>query len=95
MRWGSVLITPDRLLIKELVASTTAGVQFSLPLIDFTYRLWSYHCRWGSVLITPDRLLGAFWVAAYGWGSVLITPDRLPGVVQAWLGKLGFSSHYP
>ena len=33
-----------------------AGVQFSLPLIDFSIDLFSVCAGWGSVLITPDRL---------------------------------------
>ena len=34
-----------------------AGVQFSLPLIDFTLLYVINYDSWGSVLITPDRLL--------------------------------------
>ena len=33
-----------------------AGVQFSLPLIDFSRAMIPTSIGWGSVLITPDRL---------------------------------------
>ena len=36
-----------------------AGVQFSLPLIDFRSGIAKIEAGWGSVLITPDRLLPA------------------------------------
>ncbi|EFM44520.1 hypothetical protein HMPREF0277_0435 [Corynebacterium accolens ATCC 49726] len=38
---------------------STAGVQFSLPLIDFARLRVLNEVGWGSVLITPDRLLRA------------------------------------
>ena len=43
-----------------------AGVQFSLPLIDFLAELKWTPERWGSVLITPDRLL-LVWFRALRW----------------------------
>ena len=55
-RWGSVLITPDRLGRPGSPDQPGAGVQFSLPLIDLEGRLLRWQGRWGSVLITPDRL---------------------------------------
>ena len=36
--------------------SVQAGVQFSLPLIDFSTMALTAIASWGSVLITPDRL---------------------------------------
>ena len=36
--------------------AVAAGVQFSLPLIDFVVNEQAGPTSWGSVLITPDRL---------------------------------------
>ena len=72
-----------------------AGVQFSLPLIDFAIDvLRPAHAGVQFSLPLIDFCSG-YGANLDSWGSVLITPDRLQTARLLAEVMLGFSSHYP